>query len=91
MRLSPQRLRLHLGATHVDVVVRQLADGGLLVQADGSSHVVHSEEEALGTRLTIGSQTCLLSNEHDPSQMLAISMGAPRCLLAHSLLHLQCC
>ena len=82
MRLGPQRLRLHLGTTHVDVVVRQLADGGLLVQADGSSHVVHSEEEALGTRLTIGSQTCLLSNEHDPSQMLAISTGG--CAL-------QCC
>lgn len=37
-------------------------------QVDGSSHVVHSEAEPLGTRLTIGSQTCLLSNEHDPSK-----------------------
>jgi hypothetical protein len=37
-------------------------------QVDGSSYVVHSEEEAMGTRLTIGSQTCLLSNEHDPSK-----------------------
>lgn len=38
-------------------------------QVDGSAHVVHSEEEALGTRLTIDSKTCLLSNEHDPSQV----------------------
>jgi hypothetical protein len=30
---------------------------------------VHSEEEALGTRLTIDSKTCLLSNEHDPSKV----------------------
>lgn len=40
-----------------------------LPQVDGSSHVVHSEEEALGTRLTIDSRTCLLSNEHDPSKV----------------------
>ncbi|KAL4426359.1 hypothetical protein ABPG77_004653 [Micractinium sp. CCAP 211/92] len=75
VRLGPQAFRLHLGSTHVDVVVRKLNDGGLLVQVDGSAHVVHSEEEALGTRLTIDSKTCLLSNEHDPSQMLAISTG----------------
>lgn len=31
--------------------------------------MVHSEEEALGTRLTIDSRTCLLSNEHDPSKV----------------------
>ncbi|PSC75189.1 acetyl-carboxylase 1-like [Micractinium conductrix] len=75
VRLGPQSLRLHLGDTHVDVVVRKLNDGGLLVQVDGSAHVVHSEEEALGTRLTIDSQACLLSNEHDPSRMLSISTG----------------
>jgi len=136
VRLGPQSFRLHLGATHVDVVVRKLNDGGLLVQVrgvvwcagldlhaclvgqlgllvcgvpaqsqfllvhlgtrrdhnrsvhlhpaqplssapsadlsaqvDGSAHVVHSEEEALGTRLTIDSKTCLLSNEHDPSKV----------------------
>ena len=115
VRQGPQALRLHLGGTHVDVVVRKLNDGGLLVQVrggrqvgqglrrwlggtagqncacplpahilsrhamprhalsraqvDGSSHVVHSEEEALGTRLTIDSRTCLLSNEHDPSKV----------------------
>jgi hypothetical protein len=42
---------------------------------DGQSHVVHSEEEALGTRLTIDSLTCLLANETDPSKLLAISPG----------------
>ena len=44
-------------------------------QMDGQSHVVHSEEEALGTRLTIDSLTCLLANETDPSRLLAISPG----------------
>jgi len=32
VRQGPQSLRLHLGSTHVDVVVRKLNDGGLLVQ-----------------------------------------------------------
>lgn len=34
-----------------------------LSQVDGQSHVVHSEEEAMGTRLTIDSLTCLLASE----------------------------
>ena len=45
------------------------------LQVDGQSHVVHSEEEAMGTRLTIDSLTCLLANETDPSRLLAISPG----------------
>ena len=32
VRQGPQSMRLHLGGTHVDVVVRKLNDGGLLVQ-----------------------------------------------------------
>lgn len=61
--------------TKVDVVARKLNDGGLLIQVDGQSHVVHAEEEPVGTRLSIGTQTCLLSNEHDPSAMTALSTG----------------
>ena len=45
------------------------------MQVDGQSHVVHSEEEALGTRLTIDSLTCLLANETDPSRLVAVSPG----------------
>lgn len=47
----------------------------LLLQVDGQSHVMHSEEEAMGTRLTIDSLTCLMANETDPSKLLAISPG----------------
>ena len=36
---------------------------------------MHSEEEALGTRLQIDGLTCLLANETDPSQLLAVSPG----------------
>lgn len=46
-----------------------------LKQVDGQSHVVHSEEEPMGTRLTIDSLTCLLANETDPSRLVAVSPG----------------
>ena len=45
------------------------------VQVDGQAHVVHSEEEPQGTRVTIDSLTCLLANEADPSRLLAASPG----------------
>lgn len=85
VRTGPQTLSLSLcpdkysvskqNTTKVDVVARKLNDGGLLIQVDGQSHVVHAEEEPVGTRLSIGTQTCLLSNEHDPSAMTALSTG----------------
>ncbi|GMH43409.1 hypothetical protein BSKO_11331 [Bryopsis sp. KO-2023] len=54
---------------------RRQADGGILLQVDGEKHVVHSEKEPMGTRLLIDSSTCLLANEHDPSQVLTPSPG----------------
>ena len=45
------------------------------MQVDGQAHVVHSEEEPQGTRVTIDSLTCLLANEADPSRLLAASPG----------------
>lgn len=46
-----------------------------LAQVDGESHVVHVEEEAAGSRLTIGSLTVLAAKEADPSRLLAASPG----------------
>lgn len=68
-------MTLHLNGTSIDIVARRLNDGGLLIQLDGASHVVHAEEEPSGTRLTIGTSTCLLSNEHDPSKLTSLSTG----------------
>lgn len=64
-----------MGDSVVDAVVRRLNDGGLLMQVDGQTHVVHFEEEALGTRLSIDSATALLTNDTDPSRLLAASPG----------------
>eukprot|EP00850_Spirogloea_muscicola_P021958 SM000269S09913 [mRNA] locus=s269:25943:40084:- [translate_table: standard] len=62
---------VQLNQSWVDAEVHILRDGGLLVQLDGSSHVVYAEEETLGTRLLIGGRTCLLQNDHDPSRLVA--------------------
>eukprot|EP00897_Mesotaenium_endlicherianum_P010369 jgi/Mesen1/9360/ME000061S08809 len=40
-------------------------------QLDGKSHVLYAEDEAVGTRLLIDGRTCLLQNDHDPSQLIA--------------------
>ena len=42
---------------------------------DGESHVVHVEEQAAGSRLTIGTLTVLAAREADPSVLLATSPG----------------
>lgn len=62
---------LHLNDSAVAAEVHTLRDGGLLIQLDGNSHVLYSEEEAMGTRLLIDGRTCLLQNDHDPSQLVA--------------------
>jgi len=74
-RTGPQNLMLRLNGASVDIVVRELNDGGLLIQLDGASHVVHSEEEPSGTRLLIGTSTCMLSSENDPSQLKCLTSG----------------
>lgn len=74
-RRAPDTFSLWLNGSRVDAVARRLNDGGLLVQVDGQAHVVHSEEEPQGTRVTIDSLTCLLANEADPSRLLAASPG----------------
>ena len=74
-RTGPQHLSMKLNGTSIDVVARELNDGGLLIQLDGASHVVHAEEEPSGTRLLIGTSTCLLSSENDPSQLKCLTTG----------------
>jgi hypothetical protein len=53
----------------------QLMSPASVSQVDGASHVVHVEEEAAGTRLTLGAGTCLLANEADPSRLTSTSSG----------------
>jgi acetyl-CoA carboxylase / biotin carboxylase 1 len=74
-RVAPDRFELTLDDSAVEVAARRLSDGSILCQVDGGSHVIHAEEEASGTRLTIDNLTCLLPNERDPSCLRAHSPG----------------
>ena len=49
-------------------------------QVDGSSHIVHVEEETGGTRLAIDASTCLLEAEADPSRLISASPGVFVCV-----------
>lgn len=46
-----------------------------LLQVDGESHVLHTEEEAMGTRLVMDTLSCLIAKETDPSTLVALSPG----------------
>lgn len=70
-RCKPQGTYVTIGS--LDNVCSDVLVPG--VQVDGQAHVVHSEEEPQGTRVTIDSLTCLLANEADPSRLLAASPG----------------
>lgn len=55
--------RVSLLGTHVDAAFKGLGDGGLLVQVDGRSHILHWEEEPTSTRMLIDSRTAFLKTE----------------------------
>lgn len=49
-----------------------LADCGVfVVQIDGETHVLHTEEAAQGTRLVVDTLSCLIAKEADPSRIIA--------------------
>lgn len=66
---------LFINGSRVDVGVRALSDGGLLVSVGGKSHNVYWKEEVGATRLSVDSKTCLLEVENDPTQLRTPSPG----------------
>ncbi|KAH3678328.1 hypothetical protein WICMUC_001561 [Wickerhamomyces mucosus] len=66
---------LFINGSKVDVGVKQLSDGGLLVALDGKSHTVYWKEQVGATRLSVDSKTCLLEVENDPTQLRTPSPG----------------
>ncbi|WCJ44521.1 acetyl-CoA carboxylase 1 [Euphorbia peplus] len=71
VRRGPGSYRLRMNESEIEAEIHTLRDGGLLMQANGNSHVIYAEEEAAGTRLLIDGRTCLLQNDHDPSKLMA--------------------
>jgi acetyl-CoA carboxylase/biotin carboxylase 1 len=69
------RYTLFINGSKVEVGVKQLSDGGLLVALDGKSHTVYWKEQVGATRLSVDSKTCLLEVENDPTQLRTPSPG----------------
>lgn len=74
-RASADTYRLYLNGSSVEVSVRPLSDGGLLVGIDGKSHVVYHKDEMGSIRVSVDSKTCLLEVENDPTQLRTPSPG----------------
>jgi acetyl-CoA carboxylase/biotin carboxylase 1 len=66
---------LFINGSKVEVGVRSLSDGGLLVALDGKSHTIYWKEQVGATRLSVDSKTCLLEIENDPTQLRTPSPG----------------
>jgi acetyl-CoA carboxylase/biotin carboxylase 1 len=74
-RSSLDSYTLFINGSRVDVGVRALSDGGLLISIGGKSHNVYWKEEVGATRLSVDSKTCLLEIENDPTQLRTPSPG----------------
>ena len=69
------RYTLYINGSKVEVGVKKLSDGGLLIALDGKSHTVYWKEQVGATRLSVDSKTCLLEAENDPTQLRTPSPG----------------
>ena len=83
---GPHLFHLTHGAAWIGVVeAHSLADGGLLISADGAAHCVYAQEQPTGLRLIVDGKTCLFSEEYDPT---VLRVGMPgklvRCVLIAS-------
>jgi len=72
---GPSTLDVECNGSSVDVHVRQLSDGGMLVVVGGKSHVVYGSEESAGLRLMIDGATCMFTQEYDPTVLRAAQTG----------------
>lgn len=74
-RSSSDTYTLFINGSRVEVGVRSLSDGGILVSIGGKSHSVYWKEDVAATRLSVDSKTCLLEAENDPTQLRTQSPG----------------
>lgn len=82
-KISQHNYLVKLNGSTAECRARTQADGGVLLQVDGLKHIVHWENDPMGTRLLIDSLTCLLANEHDPSKVKKLACEpCPHCNFA---------
>lgn len=68
-------LTLVINASSAQMHIRELADGGFLINSQGQSHVAYLMDNASGLRLSMDGVTCVFSQEHDPSVLRCPNSG----------------
>ncbi|KAI9599530.1 acetyl-CoA carboxylase [Syncephalis fuscata] len=66
---SPDTYIIYINGRGVEIGVRPLSDGGMLVLVNGRSHTMYWREEVQATRVMIDGRTCMLERESDPTQL----------------------
>ena len=74
-KCGPTNYIIVMNDSYVEVEVNRLADGGLLVNLDGSSYLTFLMEDVTSYRVTIGIQTCVFHKENDPTVLRSPSAG----------------
>ena len=72
---ADDKFTLFINGSKVEVGVKKLSDGGLLIALGGKSHTIYWKEEVSATRISIDSMTTLLEVENDPTQLRTPSPG----------------
>ncbi|KAI8815908.1 acetyl-CoA carboxylase [Fimicolochytrium jonesii] len=67
--------RLTANGSHVDVVAKKLADGGVMVLLGGQKHLVYAKDEGHATHLELDSKAVILEKENDPTKLRSPSPG----------------
>ncbi|KAF0697377.1 Aste57867_11929 [Aphanomyces stellatus] len=66
---------LYCNDSYVQANIRTLSDGGYLVLLNGKSHVAYATKEAQGLRLIVDGNTCVFTNEYDPTRLVTNAAG----------------
>ncbi|OQR99927.1 acetyl-CoA carboxylase [Thraustotheca clavata] len=66
---------LYCNDSYVQADIRTLSDGGYLVLLNGKSHVAYATKEAQGLRLIVDGNTCVFTNEYDPTRLVTNAAG----------------
>ena len=68
-------LTLSTNNSSVQIQIRELANGGFLLNTNGQSHVAYLMETGSGLRLNVDGITCIFSEEYDPTILRCPNSG----------------
>ncbi|KAI8812785.1 acetyl-CoA carboxylase [Cladochytrium replicatum] len=73
--IGPEAYSLAVNGSSIEISAKKLADEGLLVLADGRTHLVYGKEESHATSMVVDGKNCVLEKETDPTKLRSPSPG----------------